>query len=111
MRRWAALAMLAIVTACVCVAAAGCYRWPISPEYAKATVRTCMSQRVQVSRLQVGRVSHRNPLAPGRDVYSVKVEFSDQTGPHAQVWAVDAVTGQAFPPDFSAVDSPPGGAF
>ena len=89
---------------------AGCgQRWPVSAEHAKAVVRTYMTQKCTIIKLSVGRVTDRNALALGHQVYPVTVTFTDAIGEHSQVWAVDAVTGQGYYPDPSYVNPAPVG--
>jgi hypothetical protein len=89
---------------------AGCgQRWPISAEHAKAVVRTYMTQECTIVKLTVGRVTDRNSLALGHQVYPVTVTFTDALGERSQVWAVDAVTGQGYFPDRSYVNPAPVG--
>ena len=89
---------------------AGCgQRWPVSAEHAKAVVRTYMTQKCTIIKLSVGRVTDRNALALGHQVYPVTVTFTDAIGEHSQVWAVDAVTGQGYFPDPSSVNPAPVG--
>jgi hypothetical protein len=66
-----------------------------------------MTQKCTILTLKVGRVTDRNPLALGHDVYPVRVTFADALGERNQVWAVDAVTGQGYFPDPSYVNPAP----
>lgn len=90
---------------------AGCgQRWPVSAQHAKAVVRTHISPEYQILKVTVARVTVNSRLAPGREVYPVRVVLANRNGELVQLWAVDAMTGDGIRPELSIINIPPADA-